>query len=291
MKKRLSVFLLIVVLILPIFAAVSFADGEDAAIPHIFDKAGVLSSDQIDSLEKMASSIAAEYQCAPYIVTIYDYSEFSSSIEQCALDMYDQWHLGYDNGNGDLHRDYLLLLISMRERDYVIDTCGYLGNQIFNNSGINMLENVLIPNLRNNDWYGGFSAFLQNAGELCNSPVADSDAPSQYASNSYGYEKPEGYEENNSRKTGGILATFLFPTLTAFAGCQGMKSKMKTTGTKTQAGNYLAGNGAEFVARSDVFINRTVQRQIIRTETKSESSGFSSGGHYSGGHSGHSGKF
>jgi hypothetical protein len=75
-----------------------------------------------------------------------------------------------------------------------------------------------------------------------------------------------------------------------------MKRSMKTAVKQTRAEEYVARGGVKLRGKSDQFVNRVVNRQVIRHESSSSSR--PGGGHYggttiSGSHGGshHSGKF
>ena len=291
--KRICCFLLMLCLSMSVFVSFSFAaeTKENAKIPHVFDSAGLISETEVQNLEESAAQLSCDYSCSVYIVTLSDFAEYSTSIKQCAQDLYEEFNLGWDNGNDN--RDLILLLVSLKERDYTIYTNGYKGNEIFNNTGITVLENAVVPYLKNNNWYGAFSSFLNECGSLFRSPMPDDlDAVSPYTVETY------GYEQNSERKgidPFSVLISVLVPSLIAFGVCNGMKKNMNTVVKKTGAEEYITNNGTRMTNRQNILVNRTVQRQIIREPDESHRSdmGFSggTGGHFSGGPSGHSGKF
>ena len=81
--------------------------------------------------------------------------------------------------------------------------------------------------------------------------------------------------------------------LIAFIVCSAFKSQMKTATEQTSAGGYIVPPGVKMQIRRDDFVNRSVTRTIIHHDDGPRDGGFSGGGggHFSGGHSGHSGKF
>ena len=67
----------------------SSAAGQEA-IPYVVDEAGILSGDEEDALEESASEIADRYACAPYILTVDDYTRYGSGdIFDTAMDIYE----------------------------------------------------------------------------------------------------------------------------------------------------------------------------------------------------------
>lgn len=290
--KKAFILLLTMVLVfsLLILPASAEANGENAKIQHVLDKAGLLTQNEIDTLEEKASVLSEKNSCSVYIIALDNYGKYSSSMKQCAQDLYEEFNLGWNNGNEN--RDLVMLLISLSDRDYTIYTNGKKGNEIFNNAGITNLENHVVPSLRNNDWYGAFSEFLREAESLFISPLEDNlDAVSPYTTETYGYEQ----DSSGGINPFSVFITIFVPCLISLAICNVMKKKMVTAVPKTNADGYIQNNGVRMTNRQDVMTNRTVQRQIIRqpvAEQRTDNT-FSggTGGHYSGGPSGHSGKF
>ncbi len=137
MKKTVST-LLVLLLLAAVLSVPAFADGSGATIANVVDTAGILTESQIQTLNEKAERISSDYTCGVYIVVVDDFSRYthSSDIYDLAVQMYDQYTLGWDNGNGSGKRDSLILLMSMDDRDYALDTNGYLGNRAFNNPGM-----------------------------------------------------------------------------------------------------------------------------------------------------------
>ena len=290
MKKRL-VLLLLAVLLLSCLSISASAEGSEATIANVVDTAGVLTDSEVEDLEEKAENISSTYRCAVYIVIVDDFTRYTNSrdIYDLAVQMYDQYRLGWDNGNGEERRDSLILLMSMGDRDYALDTNGYLGNRAFNNPGMYKLEDAMMPYFRSNEWYKGFRAFLDCAESLLQSPLEEETyVPSSGNVVEHGYEQPGS--SSGGKSLIAPLIVVCIPILIAFIVCSAFKSQMKTANRKTTAGNYIVPGSVRMRVRQDDFVNRTVQRTVIHTDSDRVGSS-SGGGHYSGGHSGHSGKF
>lgn len=291
MKKRLVLFLLIVLMCACMVTAAS-AEGTYARIANVVDTAGILTETQVQALEEKAERISADYKCAVYIVIVPDYRNYTNSrdIYDLAVEMYSEYELGWDNGNGDAKRDYLILLMSMEDRDFALDTNGFGGNKAFNEPGMYRLEQAMLPYFRQNDWYNGYNAFLECAESLLKSPLDEGTyVPQTTQVVSHGYEDPNASHKNPFL----FLIAIIVPILIALAVCSSFQKQMKTAVEQTTAGGYIVPPGVHMKVRRDDFINRTVTRTIIHRDDGPRDGGFSSGGggHFSGGHSGHSGKF
>ncbi|MBQ6371670.1 MAG: TPM domain-containing protein [Oscillospiraceae bacterium] len=291
--KKLFVTCLAVLLIMSCFAVSASAEGgSPATISNVVDTAGILSEPQLADLEEKAEAISEKYQCSVYIIVVNDFTRYTNSrdIYDLAVEMYSQYSLGWDNGNGDSKRDSLVLLMSMEDRDFALDTNGYIGNRAFNEPGMFKLEQAMLPFFRQNDWYGGYKAFLDCAEDLLISPLEENTyVPQTTQVIQHGYENPNGRRGNPLF----ILAAVFVPMLIAFIVCSSFKRQMVTAVEKTNAGGYIVPPGINMRVRRDDFVNRTVTRTVIHHDSgpRDSGGGFSGGGHFSGGHSGHSGKF
>lgn len=291
--KRLFIAFLLAVLMLPVFAAAASADGgSPATIANVVDTAGILTETQVQDLENRAEAISEKYTCSVYIIIVNDFTKYTNSrdIYDLAVEMYSQYLLGWDNGNGDSRRDCLVLLMSMAERDFALDTNGFIGNKAFNEPGMYRLEQAMIPYFRQNDWYNGYMAFLDCAEDLLYSPLEENTyVPQTTQVIQHGYEDPNAPGKNPAL----LLVAVFVPLLIAFAVCSAFRKQMVTATEKTSAGGYIVPPGVKMKIRRDDFINRTVTRTVIHTDNgpRDSGGGFSGGGHFSGGHSGHSGKF
>ena len=292
--KRLFSILLLAALLLSCMTVCAAADGATyAAIDNVVDTAGVLTGSQLEELEARAEEISAKYSCSVYVIIVDDYTKYTNSrdIYDLAVEMYSQYSLGWDNGNGDSRRDCLVLLMSMNDRDFALDTNGFIGNKAFNEPGMYRLEQAMLPYFRQNDWYGGFKAFLDCAEDLLISPLSENTyIPQTTQVVQHGYEDPNTGRGNPLM----LLLVILVPVLIAFITCSTLKKQMVTATEQTGAGGYIVPPGVKMNIRRDDFVNRTVTRTVIRRDNEPRDfggGGFSGGGHSSGGHSGHSGKF
>ena len=285
--KKITALLLALFTVLCLLTGAAFAANDEAArLYHITDEADILTTEQEAYLESEAARISQEHKVAIYIVIVSDYRNYTSSgsVYTCAEEIYDYYSLGWDNGSGDYKRDGLILLMSMNDRDFAELTRGYIGNEAFNDPGLTSLENAFIPYFKNDDWYGGFCAFLEQAEALLESPLAEE----AYISPSVQTEK-YGYEKD-SRTSGirplHIILAVAVSGLVSFIITGSMKRSMKTAVEKTGAADYAG--SPEIKVRRDDFTHRTVRREEI---PQSSPHGGGGGGHSSGGSSGHSGKF
>ena len=97
-------------------------------------------------------------------------------------------------------------------------------------------------------------------------------------------------EAKDSRRGLAAAITFTVPEIIALFTCFGMKSKMKTTGIKQTATNYIPSGGIRLTKQLDQFTHRTETRIPINRD---HSGGGGGGGTtiHSSGFGGHGGKF
>lgn len=258
--KKLFLCLLICLSLCLSFSVLASAESE--TFPYVTDAAKLLTEQQAQTLEAEAARIAERYGCAVYVVTLEDYRTYNNeSVERCTEELYHYFDLGCGE-----NRDGLILLLSMAERDYDLWGYGPFAIYAFTDYGLDRLEQSFLPYFRQNDWYGGFSAYLRGAENL----IAKADQG-----------EPEAYRMPLATKAAIALAP---SSLLGFLVCGIFKSQMKTAKEKDTAEDYVVSGSARLLIREDQFINRTRTVHVI----DSGSGGARPGG---GGTSHHSGKF
>ena len=260
MKKLLMCLFLCLSLCLSC-SVLAAAEGE--SLDYVTDSAGILSENEAKSLNDEAARITERYGCAVYIVTLQDYRSYNNeSVETCTQELYHYFDLGF----GEDHNG-LILLLSMAERDYDLWGYGPFAVYAFTDYGLDRLEQSFLPYFRQNDWYGGFAAYLRGAENLLTK--ADQG-------------EPEAYRMPLATKAAIALAP---SSLIGFLVCGIFKSQMKTAKEKDTAEDYVVSGSARLRIREDQFINRTRTVHVISHDSGGGSR--PSGG----GTSHHSGKF
>lgn len=274
LKKQSFALLLALLVCLSLSAAAFAADGGSQALAHVTDMAGILSSEEIRDLNSTAESLSEEYGCGVYIVVLEDYHTYTSgSIAQCGEELYEYFSLGEG-----LSRNCLLLVMSMKERDFDITAHGDFANEAFTDYGKQLLEDAFTADFRVNNWHAGFRQYLGAV-----------ESELEAARNGSPVDVPN--EEPEKLPTG--IKAFMAAcggALTSFAALAGFKSQMKTAKRKTDAEDYVVRGSANLRVRDDQFLNTT---RTVRVIQRSNSSGGHHGGTSinSGGFSHHSGKF
>lgn len=253
------------------------AAATQAQLNYVTDEAGIFSASELTALENRAAEISEKYHFGVYIITLPDYRDYttSSSVETCAMELYDDNTLGWDSD-----RAGTMLLLSMEERDYDLDFYSSRADRIFTEAGRDRMEDRFLRYFRQDDFYGGFREYLNTCEEYLlaaeeGHPVGEGE--SRYSDQD---EKPSPA----LALIPGGLAALLVGIFTS--------APMRSARQQRDANQYVQGR-LNLRRRSDMFLNRTVTRSPRNTDTGNShgSGGSHSHSYSSGGHSGRSGKF
>lgn len=306
MKKKLSALLLILLLLALLcpaaLAAGAYSGKANAAaegtqppiLPFVLDNAGLLSEGDCTALTQKAEALSAKHQCNLYIVTVQDYTALDNDIRMAVKGIQRFYHLGEDT-DGNL----VILLLSMQDRDYWAEGFGSKGEAIYSEASSWLIEDKFLDNFKNNDWYGGFSDFLDACdtqltklenGEDVNQGANIITGPDGLDYHSYNY--PSGSRGISTPVKLAIIV--LAPMLIALIVCSVFKSQMKTARLATRADEYLVPHSMDLHVRQDRFTHRTETRTKIESNSGGGSRGGGGGGSFhasGGGSSGRGGKF
>ena len=274
MKRRIAIAGLVLLLTCMVFP-MCFAQG---TFPFITDKAGLLTAEEVRALEDRASEISTRYEMGVYIIALDDFQKYSNyrSISNAAMDIYDSYGLGLGEDKAGV-----TLMLSMAERDYILDFYGSRADYAFTEAGRDRMEERIVSFLRYGDYYGAFSAWL----DLC-----DSYLRAAKDGNPVGQGEPSSADWQEDSEGMGFLAVIPGIVAAALTGAV-LVAPMRTAGQKANANDYVVDGSLELTRRSDMFLRRTVTRRP-RQNNSGNRPGGGGGVHYSGGgHSGRSGKF
>lgn len=260
--RKIVIFLLALVLLLSVGMQASASEYD-----FIADEADILSAEEERLLEDAAGDASLHYGCGIYIVTLRDYSEYGSSVRDAA----EEYFLAKNFGLGG-DQNGIMLLLSMAERDYALIAHGSLANRAFTDYGKDVLSEEFLDDFRYDDWFDGFEDYIS-----CGADFLQAES--------------EGTPVDTGRNSGTAsvdltwILVLVIPAGIAGVSCGVMAASMKTARVKRNADAYILQKGIRITGQHDRFLNRTVVRQKIETN--------SSGGTRvnSGGFSGKSGKF
>ena len=277
-------------------AAAEPQQSEEPAFPYVLDNAGLLSDSQRENLENRAKDLSKAHACSLYVVTMEDFSELNPDVYEAAKKIYTAYNLGWDEG-----KDGVILLLSMKERDFALVGHGQKGETICGHESRWLIEDEFLDNFKKNDWNGGFSDYLSACDKQLTKLEKGEDI-TEGADIIVGSDGLEYHSYNAPRESKGLptlvklLICIGVPCLAAVIVCSSFKSQMKTANERTTAEEYVVPGSAVLRAQDDRFINRTESRVRISSDSdSSRGGGMSSGGgssfHSGGGFSGSSGKF
>lgn len=253
MKKNF----IILILLLSLLAVPAVSAAETA---FISDNAGLLTSDEWETLEYMGRNTAQALGSGVYVITVEDFSDYGSGdVYQVAYQLYHQLNLGEGP-----QRNGILLLLSMEFRDYALFVYGPDAEKAFSDYALRQLEEEFLDDLQFDDWYGGLYDYMS----VCHSYLeqAAQGAP---------------VEENMLKY---VPVVIIIASAVALIVCLIFKAQMKSVFRKAEADAYTAGSGLDLTGSRDLYTHTTTSRTRIN---RNSGSGSRSGG---GGH-GRSGKF
>lgn len=252
--KRKQIFLLPIFLLMLLLAFAAPVAAETTGC--VVDETGLLAAADFEELNSWAATLGAENQCGFYGYIVNDYRFYSDeSVSEAAKSLYLRDNLGVGT-----ERNGVLLLLSMAERDYALIVYGESAQEVFTASAQDDLTATFLDDFDNDDWYGGFSNYLENAGAM----TAAAATGTAYVGEDEGF------------SVGSLFLILPVPCAVAFGVCMVLKRGMKTARKRYVADEYLAGNGAQIYAREDHFSHVTQTRmKIPKSDHNSIGGGFS----------------
>ncbi len=283
MTRRIMAVLISLFTALALFGAplsvLAITDGT-----YVIDKADLLSSDEIQTLNDKAKKITETYECGVYIIVTDGYE--GSSEDNYIQDLYKNNELGYGDGKSGV-------LIGLNISDRFVDMCAYgAASDVFTITEINSILDDVTYNFKNGDWYGGLETYLTKTESLIVTegyyyyePIYTDD-PSPATNGGY----QETTQQYLLRNPGMYwLGAAVIGLIIALATTLIMRSQLKNIGIRHSANEYIKDNGVRLTAQFDFFAGTTVSRVHIQRDHDSggggyHSSGFSGGGGSTGHH-------
>lgn len=259
----------------------------------LIDNAGLLTSEEADTVRSQLKALSDEYDMDIVIVTIDEYINYD--IGTYADDYFDD--NGY--GRGD-DRDGILLMINMAESEWYVSTCGYAAYALPEDY-IDEIAYDFVPYLSSREYETAFSAFIDG----CRYYLADDmgsyddyfEHRDDFDADDFYYESTHHDSSRSSPDPLWIPIAIAIGLVIAFISMTVMKSGMKTVKMRNAASDYVRRDSFRLTENSDLFLYRTVSR--TRKPDNDDNHGNGAGGHFSnvhmssGGsiHGGHGGKF
>lgn len=242
--------------------------------PYVRDDAGLLTEEEVKTLEEQAKTISAAHQCGVYILTVDDFTaDGSDTIRNFSKGYYKDNDLGWGDG-----RDGEMLVLSMAERDYWLLAYGDHGNATFTDDNRSSVEDAFLDNFREDDWAGGFADYLTASEELL---AAQDDSGDYSGDGSYDGDYTHDPLLFFNWKLLGICV--LVSCVIALVVCLIFKAQMKSARIKTDASDYVDRRDIQLHVEEDRFTHRSESRVRIHDDDDHggggvDSDGFSGGG-------------
>lgn len=276
MKRMLHIitaFLLYLLTITPL----SIHAGSDV---YVSDTYGVLSEDEVNTLNAKAQQISDEYQFGIYAHILYDdasYDDIWSYIEQYYADQ----NLGYENTS-----DGILFLITQSSQggSYDIYIPALSNQSYFTIDGLEDIQDDAEEGLFDHDYYEAIDTFLDKTQEHL-AYYSQHDYPWSYQTDGAVY-----YDPKTGRSVSGfaLILAVIIPFVVACIVVAVNASKHRTKHTATDAAEYIPSYGQlQLTRHTDMYLYRTQSRTKIHHEDNHGGDGgggfSSSGGMHSGG--------
>lgn len=255
MKRKFSIFILLALLVALLVLPVQAAE-----LGYVTDAAGLLTDTEWTRLEAMCGSISEQYNCGVYIITVEDFADYGEGdVYEVTYGIYHSYELGM----GD-ERNGLVLLLSVDNREFALFVYGDGAEYAFDAYGQEMLESEFLPCFSEDDWCGGFEAYVRTCGSYLASAAA-------------GEPVREG---KGAAILIAVLASFAVSLIVVLI----LRAGMKNVEKQVFAGQYQSGE-LNLTGRHDQFTHKTRTQTKIETDSDNDSKARSGGG------SGRSGKF
>ena len=278
MKKLLALSLALLFLLFP-----SAAYGQNTSNPlKVIDYENLFTDSEEAALQDRAAALAEKYDFDIVLMTVEDFG--GKTPMEYADDHFDYNDYGL---GGD--RDGVLLLICVGTGDWYVSTSGR-GQDLFNQR-ISKIEERIVPELRNGDYYEAFDVFLDYIESVLSTEA------SQNGNNNNNNDDPDPYtytiwdeisyfvRYNASDFLIIFGITLAIGLITAFS----MKAKMNTARKQQLAQEYIKQGSFHLDSQYDLFLYSTQTR--TKKETQSSSSGGSHTSSSGRSHGGGGGKF
>lgn len=235
-------------------------------VPLIIDEADIITDEEEAALTTQAETMSDTYEC-----NVYLYVTNTADVDD-AYEFAKQVYTDNDLGYG-ADKSGMMLMLNMDDRSYALIAHGY-GNTVLTDHGRDvLLEDKVLPQLSDDNYYDAFSAYLSTAEDYLvqahNGAPFDVDTDEEYAA-----------EEAHTWNLIKLAICIIIPLIITAVFCGVSYSKMKTAKSQRAADFYIPENGCEIKYRDDQFLYQTETRVTIKDDdsdggTSVDSDGFS----------------
>ncbi len=247
MKKYLvlSMSIILIVFSLPLGASADTIPDRRLR-ERVVDEANLLSASEERRLLDKVNEISERQNCDVVIVTVYDIG--NKTPNEYADDFFD--YNGYGKGK---NADGIILLLSMKDRDWAISTTGF-AIKAFTDAGQEYIMDDVQPKLSSGNYYDAFSTFAK----LCDEYITQAKSGKAYDVNNI----PKG--QVNSKETITLferMIIFGVAAVVALIIVSIMKSSLKTVKSQKSAVNYIVEGSMKLTENRDTFLYKNVTKR------------------------------
>lgn len=260
MKKKISAMLLALLMTIALCVPAWASNG---IMDYVIDAEDVLVYEEWDALEDRAAEISRRHGCGVYVYFTEDYTYYGDGgAYDVARQLYADPEAPFGEGEG---MEGILLLVSLRERDWALYVYGDKAVYAFGIDPEETLSGEFLPYFAEDDWVGGFSAYL-SACDQCLTRAGQGDPV------------PGGSTQDDTAPASpvkSILTSVGISCVIALLVCLVLKGKMKSVHRKAEARNYTSNGGLHLTEKYDHYTHTT---ESVRHIESSSGGGGSSGG-------------
>ena len=266
LKTTIGTFLLIVLMSLVLLpSADAYASSGDLwdsyEMPstrqkeRLLDAADLLTDSEEAELLKKLDSLSESHKSNVVILTV---KEHAGRIQDFADDYFD-----YNGFQADYNTSGVLFMLSMEDREWAISTHGSAA-QAFTDYGQEHLMDQMMPYLRDGDYYGAFSEYINVSDRFFTM-----------------YEQGTPYDVDNSKPpmnpVAGAAVSILIGIVVAFAVIAFMAKDLHTVHMNASAAGYQSHSGIKMKVHHDTYVRTTTARtKLPENDNRSGHSGGSS---------------
>lgn len=244
-------------------------------LPRLVDKANLLTGEEEESLLKKLDEISERQQLDVVIVTVEGLE--GKTPTAYADDFFDYNGFGFGKDH-----DGVLLLLSMKDRDWAISTTGY-GITAFTDAGQKYITDTILPDLGSGNYSDAFTTFANMCDDYINHAKADNPYDRGHL--------PEKSDEPSTVPLVWIVIDAVAALIIAAVTVYLKNRRLSTVKVQYAAEDYTRPGSMRLTNNSDRFIREVTTCREIHNDS---SSGGGSSTHVSSSgtiHGGSSGKF
>ena len=206
---------------------------------RLLDAADLLTDNEEAKLLERLDSISTAHNSNVVILTVNDHS---GPIQNYADDYFD-----YNGFQADFNGSGVLFMLSMDEREWAVSTSGDAA-YAFTDYGQEYLTDQMLPYLRDGDYYGAFSKYIDVADRFLT--LYEQGTP---------YDVQSGPVKSKNL-VGGALVSLLIGIVIAFAIVAFMAKDLHSVHMNASAAGYQSHSGIKMKVHQDQYIRTTTAR-------------------------------